>query len=214
MDPITGLITGGASLLGGLFSQFSTDRRQEDAQEFAAQQAQQQMDFQERMSSTAYQRSMQDMRAAGLNPILAYQKGGASSPAGAGATGVSYSAASDVVTPAVNSALAATKAREEVRNLQETNALIHSQNLKTQAETVTQGSQQANINADTVNRLEALERLRKEAVTANIDQATRTWSPLGIPVGSSARAIGTFLRDLNPLLQSAPNFSERFRGAP
>jgi hypothetical protein len=75
MDPITtaALVGGGATLLGGFMQNASAERA-----------SQAQMDFQREMSNTAYQRQVADMRAAGLNPMLAVMKGGgATTPAGA-----------------------------------------------------------------------------------------------------------------------------------
>lgn len=61
---------------------------------FNAEQAQLNRDFQERMSSTSYQRAVKDLLNAGLNPILAFSHGGASTPTGASASSNSASMSS------------------------------------------------------------------------------------------------------------------------
>lgn len=72
-------VTGSEDLLG----QLTGKKDQEAANALNLAEAQRNRDWQERMSSTAYQRAMRDMKEAGLNPMLAYMQGGASSPGGA-----------------------------------------------------------------------------------------------------------------------------------
>lgn len=64
-----------------------------DRQQFRAKEAAKNRQWQEYMSNTAYQRAMADMKAAGLNPILAYSQGGATTPAGTSAGGYTISGA-------------------------------------------------------------------------------------------------------------------------
>lgn len=55
--------------------------------QFQAEQVMANRQWQTQMSNSAYQRSMADMKAAGLNPILAAGAGGASTPSGGAASG-------------------------------------------------------------------------------------------------------------------------------
>lgn len=79
IDPFYGtLLSAGSSIFGGLLG--SRGQREANAQNIAL--AREQMAFQERMSNTAVSRRMDDLRDAGINPILA-GKFDATTPAGA-----------------------------------------------------------------------------------------------------------------------------------
>ena len=75
--------------LNRLFQQSSAEK----AMKFEADQAEIARKFSERLSNSAYQRAVNDLRKAGLNPILAYTQGSASTPSNSSASGFSSSGA-------------------------------------------------------------------------------------------------------------------------
>lgn len=119
------------------------------AMDFSASQAQTARRESERLSNTSWQRAVDDMRAAGINPMLSVSQGGASSPVMASASGVSSggSQASGVsarVDPTikynrVNAALQAASSAMDVMLK------------RNQSEAV--AAQVRNTNADTANKL-------------------------------------------------------------
>jgi len=103
MDPVTGaaLIGLGGELLSGIFG--SSAQKKANKANIKLQRENQA--WLKQMSDTSYQRSTQDMIAAGLNPMLGFSQGGASTPGSSAATVEPNMAMSRATSSAANKAM-------------------------------------------------------------------------------------------------------------
>ena len=172
-------------LLGGIFSGRSARKAQKRAIGFAREQ----MAFQERMSSTAYQRAAADLEKAGLNRILALGKP-ASSPSGA-------------MPPTIDPGIAAASTALQLRRQGEELKLIRAQRRNVDMDTGQKAATTFRIDHETQNLMRLQSKIMLEAQGVSIDNEMKK---LKIP---SLQAEADFWRwlesgDLEELAKAIP----------
>lgn len=160
------ILGAGATLLSGWMG----SEGQEQANQDNSAQAAANREFQERMSNTSYQRAVADMKSAGLNPMLAYSQGGATSPGGAQAVmgnkmaaGVSSADVLSKMAPAIALTKAQTANTEEDSNLKRSTASLQNTQAAINAVTVPYLMQQTKTSANSADNVaEITRRLQRE----------------------------------------------------
>lgn len=187
-----GALAGGSNLIGGVLA-----NRQ------AADQAANQQAFQASQTGTAYQRAVADMKAAGLNPMLAYSQGGASSGTGAmapvqnlgGSVSSAVQAASQLQgMEAVDATIKQTTANTD--NIRADTVYKAAQTQLAAAQTTASGSSARNLDAATDNAIAATQGILADSAVKSGTQGSRIRgteaeakiSEYGVP---RARALGT-----------------------
>jgi len=194
------LITGGLSAFGAY--------QQGEASKSSAKK---QMQFQKKMSNTSFQRGMEDLRKAGLNPILAAKVGGASTPQGAGyqVPNIGEAFASGAHSAgSLRQMLAGTdKTRAETKNVPKAGDLLSQQMRTAQAQAEALHAQARNYNfnsaklqAETEN-VEKTNKIMEQAVASSKIEAEIDQTQFG--------KVMRYLNRLNPFGNSAKGLIRR-----
>lgn len=171
----------GASLVGswlGYKGQQEANDTNEDiareTREWNSAEAVKSRDWQEQMRRTQYQTTVQDLQAAGLNPMLAYQQGGAGTPSGAQASMSSLPQIGNKAAAALTAGAAAAQIaniQAQTRNTDANTEVATATAKKVEAETNLTANSATNVTQQTENLKEQIAQIR---ANVNLQQQQAT----------------------------------------
>lgn len=154
-----------------------------------------QREWEEKMSNSAYQRATDDMKKAGINPMVAFQQGGASTPSGAMAGVNAPQRQENILAGLSSTALDVARLSNDMKGTNANVKLADASATNQLAQASTAGSSAKQMEAQTKAVTAQLNAIAKEAkareVKAGYDTKFGTWDAIGQRInrdaGSAAR---------------------------